>query len=109
MQGWEQFWKQVPGKGYREDFTPASFDVQTWLEPIDIRYLSEAFAEDLQDLLYSNHPFWVLELKDTLDRLMDQMEYDADEGSVKAARAEINYLMRHFRRFHAAKEKRNNP
>lgn len=47
---WEAFWEQVPGQAFREDFTPSSFAVNQWLETPDVRFLSEAFAEDLQEL-----------------------------------------------------------
>jgi len=102
LESWEKFWIQVPGRAYREDFTPEKFTVRYWLDTPEIRYLSEAFAEDLRDLAPIHNPFWILEMKETLDRYIDNfMEYTDPEIRRKYEK-EIKYLTKDFRCFHLA-------
>lgn len=100
---WIEFWEQVPGQEFREDFTPAFFAVHKWLDTPNIRVLSEAFAEDLHELQPNNYPFWLLEIKETLDRHVEMiLEYN-DPDITRKIEKDIKYLTKDFRRFHLAK------
>lgn len=101
---WEKFWDQVPGQDFRKDFTPSSFTVYKWLDSPNIRFLSEAFAEDLQELKKNNHPYWLIEIKDTLDRHVDKILDYNDPEITRNIEKKIKYLTKDFRRFHLAKE-----
>lgn len=101
---WKQFWDQVPGKDYREDFTPPYFPVRMWLDKPNIRFLSEAFAEDLQELNPYNNVFWLIEIKETLDRHIDNLMKCSDPKVKRKIEKKINFLTKDFRRFHLAAE-----
>jgi len=102
--GWEKFWIQVPGRAYREDFTPDYFTVRNWLDTPKIRFLSEAFAEDLKELQPYNNLFWMHEMKETLDRYIDNLLEFTDPEIRRKNEKELKYLTKDFRRFHLAIE-----
>ncbi|MFB5760665.1 hypothetical protein [Paenibacillus medicaginis] len=104
IQEWKQFWDQVPGQDYREDFTPPYFPVLKWLDKPNIRFLSEAFAEDLQELRPYNNAFWLIEIKETLDRHIDSLMECSDPKIKRKIEKKIKYLTKDFRRFHLASE-----
>jgi hypothetical protein len=101
---WITFWKQVPGQEFREDFTPSDFAVHKWLDSPNIRFLTEAFAEDLKELKQYNYPFWLLEIKETLDRYVDKILDHNDPKMKRKMEKELKYLTKDFRRFHLAIE-----
>ena len=99
---WEKFWRQVPGRAYREDFTPDDFTVRYWLESPKIRLLSKAFADDLKELNPIHNPFWLLEIKETLDRYIDNIVEFTDSDMRWKYEKELKYLTKDFRRLHQA-------
>ncbi|MFD0713319.1 hypothetical protein [Paenibacillus sp. GCM10027626] len=101
---WELFWDQVPGQDYREDYTPDHFDVITWLDSPNIRFLSKAFAQDLTELLQNRDLFWLLELKEQLDRYVDLWLDYTDPEIKRAIEKKMNALTNEFRHFHSVKE-----
>jgi hypothetical protein len=102
---WNTFWDQIPGQDFRRDFTPSNFDVQKWIVSPSIRYLAEAFAKDLQDLTQKHYQLWIIEIKETLDRYVDQLlECRDPQHSLKLVK-QLNYATKDFHRFHQAKEK----
>lgn len=101
---WRTFWDQIPGQDYRQDYTPSYFDVPKWIESPSIRFLSEAFAKDLQDLTQIHYPLWIIEIKETLDRYVDQIVECRDPKQSSKLVKELNYVTKDFHRFHQAME-----
>lgn len=103
---WEHFWNQVPGQSYRTDFTPAYFEIKDWLDIPNIRFLSAAFAEDLQELLATEQdPSWIIEIKDSLDYYVDKITSYQDPEIRKYVEKKLKLITKDFKRFHSAKEK----
>ncbi|REE67982.1 hypothetical protein A8990_14031 [Paenibacillus taihuensis] len=72
LQEWIDFWDEVPGQGYREDYTPETFVVTKELRHPDIRKLGESFAADLRELTKSHLiPGFILNLREKFDRYID--------------------------------------
>lgn len=104
LQGWMTFWGQVPGQDFREDFTPSRFHVEQWLKTPDIRFLSEALAEDLLEQKDENDPYWLIEIKETFDQYIDEiMDFD-DPEVTRSVKKELAYLTKDFRHLHLAKK-----
>ncbi|WP_127586869.1 hypothetical protein [Paenibacillus koleovorans] len=102
---WESFWDQVPGQDFRGDFTPPYFTVHRWLESPDIRFLSEAFAEDLNELIPQHYSLWIIELKDMLDRYVNKLLDYSDPEITRKIEKEMKYALKSFQRFQEAKSK----
>ncbi|MDF2814772.1 MAG: hypothetical protein K0Q81_972 [Paenibacillus sp.] len=100
---WYKFWEQVPGQEYRRDFTPSEFRMDEWIKIPNIRHLSEAFASDLEDQKPHHYPFWILELKETLDRYIDHILESNNPAKTRKIEKKIKYLTREFHRFHEVK------
>ncbi|QDX93910.1 hypothetical protein EEL32_25050 [Brevibacillus laterosporus] len=101
---WETFWDQVPGLYFRKDFTPDHFLVYKWLDVPNVRLLSEAFAEDLKELKKNKHSYWLLEIKDTLERYVNKILSSDDPDVTKNMEKKIRYFIKDFKHFHLAKE-----
>ena len=101
---WESFWNQVPGQQFREDTTPSSFTVSSWLDVPKIRFLSEAFAEDLKEHLQPTYPFWLLEIKETLNRYVDMILEYKDPEIKRKIEKKLKYATKDYRHFQLAKE-----
>lgn len=101
---WESFWDQVPGQQFREDTTPPSFVVDRMLESPKIRFLSEAFAEDLKEQVASNYPYWVLEIKETLDRYIDMLMDYTDPEIKRKIEKKLRYVLKDFKNLQLALE-----
>jgi hypothetical protein len=101
---WNTFWEQVPGQGYRQDSTPSEFTIDNWIEAPDIRHLTEAFALDLEEQRRIQfYPFWIFELKDSLDRYVDQILACKDPHKIKKIERKISKLTYEFYRYREAK------
>jgi len=101
---WESFWDQVPGQQFREDTTPPSFVVDRMLESPKIRFLSEAFAEDLKEQIANNYPYWVLEIKETLDRYVDMLMDYTDPEIKRKIEKKLRYVLKDFKNLQLALE-----
>lgn len=101
LKEWKDFWSQVPGQDYREDFTPAYFFVNKSLYLKDIRNLSEALAADLQELAQTHIEIgFILTLRENIDEninRLDHCEHDPKK-QIKIIR-NIKILTRPFHRF----------
>lgn len=76
LREWNDFWDQVPGQDFREDFTPEVFFMEKSLHLPDIRNLSEALAADLQELARTHIAIgFILTLREKIDKNIDQLEY----------------------------------
>lgn len=100
---WEQFWEQVPGQSYREDFTPLYFTVHKWPDIPKIRFLSEAFAEDLKELKPYKNPFWLIEIREALDQCIDNILERSDPEIKRKYAKKLKSLTSDFRHFQSAK------
>ncbi|GGE01904.1 hypothetical protein [Paenibacillus nasutitermitis] len=103
LEEWNDFWDQVPGQDYREDFTPEMFFMKKGLDIPDMQELSAALAEDL-DLLAQKqgNPDFILSLRDKLDKNIDQFYYYTSEPIHKNIKRNIDRLADPFHRFHQA-------
>ncbi|WP_409344503.1 hypothetical protein [Paenibacillus sp. MBLB4367] len=99
---WESFWEQVPGQLFREDATPPTFGVTSLLQPPKIRFLSEAFAEDLKELIPLNHSLWILEIKAMVDRYVDMLTQYQDPEIKRKIEKKLHYATKDFRHFNLA-------
>lgn len=104
LQDWNMFWKQVPGQGYREDFTPEFFFVEKSLSVQNIQLLSEALAADLQELARAHIAIgFILTLREKIDKNIDRLEtckHDAKKQT--RIKRNIKVLSSPFHRFHKA-------
>ncbi|WP_127532665.1 hypothetical protein [Paenibacillus kobensis] len=90
LQEWEGFWRQVPGQGFREDRTPELFNVKKPLRIPNIRRLSEALANDLQELAAQRIAIgFIITLRDKIDKNIDQLNHCKNDPR-KRSRIERN-------------------
>jgi hypothetical protein len=74
LQEWNDFWEQVPGQDFREDFTPEVFFINKSLSLPSIRKLGEALAADLQELAQSHIAIgFILTLREKIDKNIDEL------------------------------------
>ncbi|MDQ0063344.1 hypothetical protein J2T15_004325 [Paenibacillus harenae] len=102
LEEWNDFWKQVPGQEYREDFTPELFFVNKPLHLPDIRSLSVALAADLQELSKSRIAIgFILKLREKMDKYIDQLDNSRLPSKKKTKiKRKIKVLSIPFHRFH---------
>jgi hypothetical protein len=80
LEEWNDYWRQVPGLDYREDFTPEYFTAEKSLHLRSIRQLSEALAADLQELAKKHIAVgFILTLRDKIDKNIDQLNHCKDD------------------------------
>ncbi|WP_127487767.1 hypothetical protein [Paenibacillus ehimensis] len=104
---WEDFWDEVPGQHFRYDTTPRHFVVRSWLEPPQLRFLCEAFADDLRQLRRDRPASWLVELKGKLDWHIDEILDNTNPKFVKRMEAKLYRLTSDFQRYHRAKAQLN--
>jgi hypothetical protein len=107
LAAWNDFWKQVPGLGYRRDSTPAELSIDKWIDPQNLRMLTTAFSEDLQELAQqTTRHRHVIKLNDILYRMIT-LEYDfklhGEDGYI-ALNKRLARLLRDFKRYSAIKK-----
>lgn len=102
LQEWNEFWDQVPGLDYREDYTPEHFFIEKSLNVPNIQKLSAALAADLQELSSVQIAIgFILTLQEKLDKNIDRLEDNKDDPEMqKKARRNIKMLSSPFHRFH---------
>ncbi|TMV49634.1 hypothetical protein FE783_14160 [Paenibacillus mesophilus] len=105
LKEWENFWKQVPGLDYREDFTPDHFTVRKTLSNPNLRFLGFELAEDLRALAESkSKQGYIINLREQIDRSLDELSIWKTASKQAIARKNIQVLSKPFRRFHQALE-----
>jgi hypothetical protein len=105
LREWESFWKQVPGRDYREDYTPEHFTIRKTLSPHNLRFLGSELAEDLKALAESKpRKGYIIDLREQIDRSLDELSIWRNHSKQAIARKNIQLLSRPFRRFHQALE-----
>lgn len=104
LQEWNDFWDQVPGQDFREDFTPEYFYVQKSLYIQNMRHLSEALASDLHKLAHTHIAIgYILTLREKIDKNIDQlMDCKNDPNREIKIKRNIKILSSHFHHFHKA-------
>jgi hypothetical protein len=106
LEEWNSFWKQVPGRDYREDYTPDYFEFQKTLVKRDFRFLSNELAEDLKKLS-ENYPKqgYIIDLRERIDSNLDLL-FDWENKPDKRAliKSNLGALSSEFYRFHKALE-----
>ncbi|MNI19846.1 hypothetical protein D3C73_732930 [compost metagenome] len=107
LQDWDQFWEQVPGLDFREDYTPEQLILHKPLVVHNLRIVSEALAADLQDIAKSvkSHmtPGFILSLREKLDHSIDRLdEYEHDPKMTAKIKRNIRLLSKFFPRFQQA-------
>lgn len=104
LEEWNDYWDQVPGKDYREDYTPEVFFVQRSLSMPDLRELSEALASDLKDLTRAQLPVgYILTLREKLDHNIDKLLSSRHDPRKQSRLKRANKLLScDFHRFHEA-------
>ncbi|MGG1518027.1 hypothetical protein ABE504_21600 [Paenibacillus oryzisoli] len=101
LREWDDFWRQVPGQAFREDFTPELFFVEKPLHMHRIRNLSEALSTDLQELTTTDLPIgFIFTLREKIDKNIDRL-HDGNNDPKKQIKTErnIKVLSSHFHRF----------
>ena len=101
LREWNDFWDQVPGQDYREDFTPEVFYVTKSLHLPDLRNLSEALAMDLHELAKSHIAIgFIITLREKLDKYIDQLnECQHNRKKKNKLKRNIKVLSSPFHRF----------
>ncbi len=105
LEEWYSFWKQVPGRDYREDYTPDYFEFQKTLVKRDLRFLSHELAEDLR-ILSENYPEqgYMFVLRERIDSNLDLL-FDGENPDKRAIiKSNLGALSSEFYRFHKALE-----
>jgi hypothetical protein len=101
LREWNDFWDQVPGQDFREDFTPDEFYVERSLHLPNIRNLSEALAADLHELARSHIAIgFILTLREKIDKHIDQLDIrQLDPKKKTQIKQNITMLASPFHRF----------
>ena len=80
LKDWDDFWIQVPGQDYREDFTPEFVFVDKPLQMKSIRNLSEALAADLRELEAAHIAIgFIITLREKIDKNIDRWSECKDD------------------------------
>ncbi|MCM3630352.1 hypothetical protein M3194_23755 [Paenibacillus glycanilyticus] len=101
LKEWNDFWRQVPGQDYREDFTPEFFFVEKPLHMRRIRNLSEALSTDLQEIATKHIAIgFIITLREKIDKNIDRLN-DCKKDPKKRIKIErnIKVLSSPFQRF----------
>lgn len=104
LEEWNEFWNQVPGQDFREDFTPEQIRIEKKLrrQQQTLDHLGEALAADLQELARSHIAIGlILTLREKLDKNIDLlMNGDNDPKKKARIKRKIKVLTSDFQRFH---------
>ncbi|THF72951.1 hypothetical protein [Cohnella fermenti] len=104
LKEWDDFWRQVPGQDFREDFTPEVFFVEKPLQMNRIRNLSEALATDLRELASEQIAIgFILTLREKIDKNIDRLNHCKNDPKkqIKIER-ELQVLSSRFHNFQKA-------
>ncbi|MFE5321678.1 hypothetical protein ACFQ88_23530 [Paenibacillus sp. NPDC056579] len=104
LEEWNSFWRQVPGRDYREDYTPDYFELQKTLRKRNLRFLSNELAEDLKRLS-ENHPKqrYIIDLRENIDKHLDLLfDWENRPDQRTFIKSNLGTLSKEFYRFHQA-------
>lgn len=106
FQEWERFWDHIPGKDFRTDSTPSVVVIQKWLEIPNVQLLSQAFAEDLTDLIKKNNenPYFISELNNEFDWYVTRLFSYKDPEVLRIVRKKLKHIAKDFHHFQSAKK-----
>ncbi|MUT64749.1 hypothetical protein [Paenibacillus sp. NEAU-GSW1] len=98
---WDDFWRQVPGQAYREDYTPEFFFIEKPLHMQSIRNLSEALAADLQELATKHIAIgFIITLREKIDKNIDRLNHCKNDPKKRnRIKRNIKVLSSPFHRF----------
>ncbi|PWK10297.1 hypothetical protein [Tumebacillus permanentifrigoris] len=103
---WYSFWKQVPGIDFRQDFTPSEFPIEKWIDKRNLKILTAAFSQDLQEVSKKNEQYSsTIKRNDLLFRMIT-LEYDFKmngDDHFDALNKRLARLMKDFKRYNAIK------
>lgn len=117
LEEWDNFWRQVPGQSYREDFTPEYFTVEKPLNMNRIPNLSEALAADLEELAAKHIAIgFILTLRDKIDKNIDRLNHCKNdpkkrtriERNIKALSSPFHRFQNELREYQMSKKERKN-
>lgn len=101
LQGWNDFWAQVPGQSFRVDFTPDYVFIKQPLYIPNRRELGQALAADLREL--SQAQVDIIALRESIDKAIDQLLYYKNDSRKRTKlQKTISRLTSPFHRFHSA-------
>jgi hypothetical protein len=102
LQEWDDFWDQVPGQDFRQDFTPAYIRIRHPLLSYNIEALSLALVADLEEIARTNVGINFIALRERIDKniaLIHKQRYP--KKRMKYVR-NIQIISKPFRQFKAA-------
>jgi hypothetical protein len=102
LQEWNDFWDQIPGQDFRQDFTPAYIRIRQPLLSYNIEALSLALAADLEEIARTNVGMNFVALRERIDKnisLIHKQKYP--KKRMKYVR-NIQIISKPFRQFKAA-------
>lgn len=103
LEQWNDFWNEVPGMDYRQDFTPPLVTMTKYLELPSMQLLGEALAADLQRKLtrdQDNLDFIILASE--LDELIDELTTTDNPALIPLLQTRLHQLTTELHEFHAA-------
>lgn len=106
LKHWNEYWKQIPGQQYREDFTPEMVKLKQPLhmDTLNVEHLAEELAYDLQEIAHTHLTRgFILTLREKLDNNIDQLlDGDYDDKKRAVLRRKIKVLSSPLYRFQSA-------
>ncbi|MFC7443025.1 hypothetical protein [Laceyella putida] len=106
LREWDRFWDQIPGKGFRKDFTPSDIPIKKWLEIPDIQRLSEAFAKDLSEYVKKQkQPGYIIRLNNELDFYLTRLFQYKEPEMLRKAEKKLKKTNEGFSPFSFSKRK----
>lgn len=102
LQEWNDFWDQVPGQGFREDFTPEAVSVDKPLVYHNMQALSIALAADLEELSRRHVGINFIALREKIDKNISQIRLQKYSYKQRKYKRNIQVITKHFRQFKIA-------
>lgn len=102
LQEWNDFWDQVPGQDFREDFTPAFITISKPLVSHNIQALSKALAADLEELARTRIGINFIALREKIDKNINQIYLQKYTKKQTKYKRNIQILSYQFRQFKTA-------
>ncbi len=99
LQEWYDFWDQVPGQDFREDFTPAFLNIHKPLVTYKIEALSQALAADLEQLSRTHFGINYIALREKIDKNINQVYLQKNPKKRVRYIRKIQLLTIHFHQF----------
>lgn len=104
LQEWNDFWDQVPGQDFRQDFTPAYIRIRQPLLSHNIEALSQALAADLEELARTQIGINFIALREKIDKNINQIYLQKYPQKRTKYMRNIQIMSNHFHQFKAVLE-----